>query len=559
MNSPAELQIRRSLDLMAGLKDTAAGFALKEAQLTRDLRLRRLAETRKHREELEALESWHAAGTAKVEARFAESEARIRAAYNGRRSRIEKARKQSVEDLQNQAKRAKDRCLMELQMRHLNATRTLPLQKKAEDEAFAALTAELAAQKAAFAALERRVRGAFRGYDVLLRLLRHPREVTVKVPGDHAQILEAIRARIQSLEGELLVFRRAFLPRLFSYIPLYAAIPLVILICAAIGFWPGAGTMAVAGALAVVLTAGLLALHHWGSRGSVELAGRLVDELLETRGLIDASTTAAQTGHDAARRQLQEGYDRLCAEVNSQWAHAAEMEQPFIAKIQNKMDSQAPRLLEMNERLFLPKIQRTEAARASGLAEILDRVESRKTEIDSAFNNAKAALDAEEADRWSKLQSEWTDTMVPLYRTLDAMNDRLAVFSPPWDARHVESWTPPAEFPPGAKFASLHLDLAAPKDPRLALPGPALLSIPLALTFPSQGALLFETSDSGNPTVVGTLNNIILRLLSTTPPGKLSFTIIDPVGLGQSFSGLMHLGDYEETLINRRIWTQRDQ
>ncbi len=59
--------------------------------------------------------------------------------------------------------------------------------------------------------------------------------------------------------------------------------------------------------------------------------------------------------------------------------------------------------------------------------------------------------------------------------------------------------------------------------------------------------------------MIGTLNNIILRLLATTPPGKLSFTILDPVGLGQNFAGLMHLSDYEESLINRRIWTQRDQ
>ena len=34
---------------------------------------------------------------------------------------------------------------------------------------------------------------------------------------------------------------------------------------------------------------------------------------------------------------------------------------------------------------------------------------------------------------------------------------------------------------------------------------------------------------------------------------------IDPVGLGKDFAGLMHLADYEETLINHRIWTQSTQ
>ncbi|MEI6493153.1 MAG: FtsK/SpoIIIE domain-containing protein, partial [Verrucomicrobiota bacterium] len=334
-----------------------------------------------------------------------------------------------------------------------------------------------------------------------------------------------------------------------------------ILICAALGFWAGAGTVAlgISGVLAVVLTAGLFILHQAGGRGSREAASHLANELVETRGLIAGSSAAALAGHDAARQKLQEDYDQLCVEVNSQWAHAADMERPFTAKIHQKTDIQAPRILEIHERLFLPKLHLAETARASGIAEIVGEAEARKQQIESAHHDELAALDAEEADRWSKLQAGWTDALVPLYRTVDAMNDRLAGFSPAWDARLVERWTPPVEFPPGAKFASLHLDLTAPKDPRLALPGPAQVTIPLALTFPSQGALLFETADSGNPTVVGTLNNIILRLLSTTPPGKLSFTIIDPVGLGQSFSGLMHLADYEETLINRRIWTQRDQ
>ena len=65
--------------------------------------------------------------------------------------------------------------------------------------------------------------------------------------------------------------------------------------------------------------------------------------------------------------------------------------------------------------------------------------------------------------------------------------------------------------------------------------------------------------DAAGGMVNGCLNNIILRLLATAPPGKITFTIIDPVGLGQNFAGLMHLSDYEEGLINRRIWTQSGQ
>jgi hypothetical protein len=154
--------------------------------------------------------------------------------------------------------------------------------------------------------------------------------------------------------------------------------------------------------------------------------------------------------------------------------------------------------------------------------------------------------------------------MMSIYQEIDALDVATAPKFPAWDAAVVEAWTPPTEFTPVTKFGRLSLDLMnppapLPKDPRLALPGPAQVSLPLALTFPDEGSLLFETRDSGDASVIGTINNVILRLLSTTPPGKLSFTFIDPVGLGQNFSGLMHLADYEESLVNRRIWTQRDQ
>ena len=42
-------------------------------------------------------------------------------------------------------------------------------------------------------------------------------------------------------------------------------------------------------------------------------------------------------------------------------------------------------------------------------------------------------------------------------------------------------------------------------------------------------------------------------------PEHRYLTVIDPVGLGENFAGIMHLADYEDTLISGRIWTQRGQ
>src|SRR5208337_1424560 len=64
---------------------------------------------------------------------------------------------------------------------------------------------------------------------------------------------------------------------------------------------------------------------------------------------------------------------------------------------------------------------------------------------------------------------------------------------------------------------------------------------------------------TGQDEAIGALNNIVLRLLASSPPGRLNFTVIDPVGLGQNFAGVMHLADYEEQIIKSRIWTQSGQ
>lgn len=545
---------------MAQLRETSAEFGRKESQLSREFRLRRAAEIRKHGEEISEIESRLEAETAQVEAEFAENEERARVVYDCRRDRIEQARRRMMEGLGHQAKRARETHLGKLQMRHLKATRSLPVALQAEDDSHAQFTEQLEIQRARFSRLERRLRGAFRGFADLLRLFQPPSEIQINLSDDHFKTLDEIQSRLPVLEEQLGEFQKLLLPGLFGRLPLVALIPLVWVLCAVLGFWTGA--LVVAGGLAVVLTVGIFVLHRLGAREALGDAERLADLLAEIRTLLYICTETAVATHRAAHDQLQKEYDRLCAEVNAQWGENADIEVTSADEDRAKIELQAPRLLEKNERQFQPKRERHESVRDARLAEISLQTETGRQRMAAAHAEAETALATAEDKSWSELQTDWLAAITPLYQTLEAMNALLDRYFPVWDARFVENWVPSTKFPPGAKFASLALDLSeasAPQDPRLALPGPAQVSIPLALTFPAQGSLLFETSDSGSAAITGTLNALILRLLSSLPPGKLSFTIIDPVGLGQNFAGLMHLSDYEETVINRRIWTQREQ
>ena len=99
------------------------------------------------------------------------------------------------------------------------------------------------------------------------------------------------------------------------------------------------------------------------------------------------------------------------------------------------------------------------------------------------------------------------------------------------------------------------LATAQPVDPELRSLTPAPFTWPALLAFPNRISSLFEAMGDGLEMANAVLENLMLRLLTTVPPGKVRFTIIDPVGLGQDFAAFMHLADHDESLVGNRIWT----
>jgi hypothetical protein len=78
------------------------------------------------------------------------------------------------------------------------------------------------------------------------------------------------------------------------------------------------------------------------------------------------------------------------------------------------------------------------------------------------------------------------------------------------------------------------------------------------LTMPARASLLVDTGHAGRAAANDLARLVMTRLLTQLPAGRAKFTIIDPVGLGQSFAGFMHLADHDESLVGSRIWTEKD-
>lgn len=111
------------------------------------------------------------------------------------------------------------------------------------------------------------------------------------------------------------------------------------------------------------------------------------------------------------------------------------------------------------------------------------------------------------------------------------------------------------------RVAWIDVDLAQmpgglPTSEGLKLSGETSLRLPMNLDLQGVGSLVIHTTPESRARALSTIQATMLRLLSQLPPGKVRFTMFDPVGLGQSFAGFMQLADFEPLIVGDRIWTE---
>jgi len=185
-------------------------------------------------------------------------------------------------------------------------------------------------------------------------------------------------------------------------------------------------------------------------------------------------------------------------------------------------------------------------------AEELARASARRAEIASQASDRREGAQRD----WRKLQERTCGTALALER---ADHER----SPRWADARWNAWTPPRTFAPSARIGALSIDLAAvpealPKEPEFGWPldgHPLRFLLPVTLSIPERASLLIECGPEGREQAIATLQAAMLRVLTGLPPGKAQLVILDPVGLGQSFAGFMHLADASAKLVGDRIWT----
>jgi hypothetical protein len=162
---------------------------------------------------------------------------------------------------------------------------------------------------------------------------------------------------------------------------------------------------------------------------------------------------------------------------------------------------------------------------------------------------------------WNLLVTNWQQGLAGVHAAVEEVNLESNGLFPDWTDPCWKDWSPAVDIPPALPIGNYQVSLeqlpgGLPRDERLKPQVPTTFSLPALLAFPDQCSVLFKAKDDGRLQAVQALQAIMFRLLTTIPPGKVRFTIIDPVGLGQNFASFMHLADYDEALVTSRIWTE---
>jgi len=161
--------------------------------------------------------------------------------------------------------------------------------------------------------------------------------------------------------------------------------------------------------------------------------------------------------------------------------------------------------------------------------------------------------------QWSEMANRWRSGIEQFRASSEEIDQACRRAFPNWNTEDWNRWTAPDAIPPTICLGHSRVRLSdiaggVPEDPRLR-PAQTEFAMPVFLPFPRRSLLLLKSSGPGRARAVDAMQGTMLRLLTSMPPGKVRFTIIDPVGLGDNFSAFMHLADYDEQLVASRIWT----
>lgn len=196
------------------------------------------------------------------------------------------------------------------------------------------------------------------------------------------------------------------------------------------------------------------------------------------------------------------------------------------------------------------ELENAQASVESQHAETIRQLNQVTARAQDELRNAQASAESQHAETIRQLRAEIEPRIARIRGQIQQICNAFAASS--WQDLRWKTWTPPLQ-----AISSIRIGTITVPTPSVhsMLPEEAEFCVPAMLQFAGGRGMLVK--DSGHREVVNNaIQSTMLRLLAMVPPGKLRFTFIDPVGLGQNVAAFMHLQDHDDSLVTGKAWTE---
>jgi DNA segregation ATPase FtsK/SpoIIIE, S-DNA-T family len=243
--------------------------------------------------------------------------------------------------------------------------------------------------------------------------------------------------------------------------------------------------------------------------------------------------------------ELQSTLQALSEDKQRRNASAETALKPMLADAEKRRDEQ----LAAAEATYPPKLVEYDATYQADIDRV---VKHHDAEV------AKTAAEREQfhkdtVERWMSGIARFEQGVIDLQQASDDL-------FLDWTKPELPKWLPPLSVPRGLRFGQFEVNLAQIKggipESEALRPKQTSFRLPALLPFPERGSVIIKASGEARAAATAALQSVMLRLLTSVPPGKIRFTIVDALGLGENFSAFMHLADSDEALVTNRIWTE---
>ncbi len=329
----------------------------------------------------------------------------------------------------------------------------------------------------------------------------------------------------------------------------------------AIGDWSVNTTSLSLPIAAAALSIATLIVLYGAGQDSIRSKLRAFREAVATaRTVRDATIRGADLERRRRESEIRSARDKDVKAAEDSYgprlARVGELMEKDLAKERKRFTAVEQRLQEKLE---------TDAAEVDGAFEsTIEEINAKRTQqsaaIDADCKTTLDALDAEEQETMDRLHEQWQSTLTHFRNDVAAQRAACEQHTG-WADGAWENWSPPEKPSGRVPIGAVDVDLASvggdvPQNERLAIGEPTIESLPLCMTLPRGASMLVSTTGGMRGAGIAAIQNAVLRTLTSLPAGKAELTLIDPVALGQSFAGILHLADFDEAPLVDRAWTE---